>query len=228
MEKLLQYPFDVELSEAKKIQDELRSRMSWRFPFRREAVRRIAGVDVSYPEKGCACAGIVILSYPSLAVEELVVSRGKSLFPYIPGYLSFREGPVITEAFGRLKNFPQIVFFDGQGLAHPRRFGLACHLGVLYDLVAIGIAKKPLVGSYQNPRNVRGAFAWIVDRGERVGAAVRTRSGTQPVFVSPGHRIGLRQAVDWTMAVTGKYRIPEPTRLAHIQAGNIEKRFGKG
>ncbi len=226
MEKYVHYPFNVDIQEAKKIQEELRTRVFFRFPFRTDAVERIAGVDVSYDNEGHALAAVVIFAYPSLKVIDVVMSRSRPVFPYVPGFLSFREGPAIEEAFSKIRIAPQIIFFDGQGYAHPRFFGLASHMGVLYGVPTVGVAKKKLVGSGNIPRLERGAYTWLIYRGRRVGATLRTRTNVKPVFVSPGHCMGLLQAVRWAMRVTGKYRIPEPTRLAHMHSRDVEKFTG--
>jgi len=220
MKKHVTCSFNVDIQEARNIQEKLQSQLLFRCPLRKESVERIAGVDVSYDAEGFARAGVVILSYPALQVIEVVTGRVRPVFPYVPGFLTFREGPAIEEAFSRIRVSPHIIFFDGQGYAHPRFFGIASHLGVLYGVPTVGVAKKKLVGEGCFPRDERGAYSWLIYRGKRVGAVLRTRTGVKPVFVSPGHCMGVLQAVHWTMRVTGKYRVPEPTRLAHIYSRN--------
>jgi len=139
-------------------------------------------------------------------------------FPYVPGLLSFREIPVITPAFERLHSVPDLVVVDGQGYAHPRRFGLASHLGVLLGLPTIGCAKSRLIGRYAPPGSERGATSPLLDRGEMIGCVVRTRTGVSPLFISVGHLIGLDEAVEWILKLTKGLRQPEPTRLAHLAA----------
>ncbi len=181
--------------------------------------RYVAGVDISGEDKeGFAIGAAVVLSFPGLELAEVKRARVKPNFPYVAGLLSFRESPVVLAALERLTLKPDVVMVDGQGLAHPRRFGIACHLGLLLDMPTIGCAKSILVGKYSNLDEKAGSTADLVDREEVVGAAVRTRDGVSPVFVSVGHRIDLTSAIGLTMACCKGYRIPEPTRLAHQAA----------
>lgn len=174
----------------------------------------MAGADLAYRADGrCAWAAVVVMAWPDGRVVETATAAGPPRFPYVPGYLTFREGPLLLAAFRRLRQRPDLCLFDGQGLAHPRRFGLACHLGLLLDLPSIGCAKSLLVGEHRDPGPTRGDWAPIRFGGSRVGAAVRTRAGVKPVFVSPGHRIGLPQAVRWVLACS-HFRVPEPIRAA--------------
>jgi deoxyribonuclease V len=140
-------------------------------------------------------------------------------FPYVPGLLSFREGPAVLDALDKLKSPPDLLIFDGHGLAHPRRFGLACHLGLLVDIPAIGCAKSRLCGQYEEPGPHRGDTMPLIDKGEVVGAAVRTRAGVKPVFVSIGHRVDLPTSIHYVLACCRGYRLPETTRWAHRLAG---------
>lgn len=182
--------------------------------------RFVAGVDVSVErERGTASGAVVILEYPDFEVAEVKVIEGRVDFPYIPGLLSFRESPLILEACEQLSITPDLVLVDGQGLAHPRRFGLACHLGLFLDRPTIGCAKSRLCGRHDVPGVEPGDYADVVDEGEVVGVALRTRPGTNPVYVSIGHRIDLQSAIHWVMACCRGYRLPEPTRLAHLAAG---------
>jgi deoxyribonuclease V len=190
-------------------------------------VRLVAGADVAYREDGRrAWAAVVLWAWPDGTVVETATAAGRPGFPYLPGYLTFREGPLLLTAFRRLGRRPDLCLFDGAGLAHPRRLGLACHLGVLLELPAIGCAKSPLVGRYGEPGPARGAWVPIVLDGARVGAAVRTRVGVAPLFVSPGHRIGLAASVRRVLACS-RYRVPEPIRLAE-QLANRLRREGAG
>jgi deoxyribonuclease V len=185
-------------------------------------VARVAGADISY-DRGSDrfFAAVVVLGWPGLEIVETATARGKSPFPYIPGLLSFREGPLLVRAFRRLEQPPDLVLFDGHGLAHPRRFGIACHLGLLLDLPSIGCAKSRLVGEHGAPGRQVGDQAPLVHERRRIGAVVRTRAGVKPVFVSAGHRIGLPAAVRWVLATGGGYRLPEPTRQAHLLANRL-------
>jgi deoxyribonuclease V len=156
---------------------------------------------------------VALLAFPEGRLVESATAAGPPPFPYIPGYLSFREGPLLLAAFKRLRTRPDLCLFDGQGLAHPRRFGLACHMGVLLGLPSVGCAKSRLVGEYRDPGPERGDWSPLRLGGARVGAALRTRSGVKPIFVSPGHRIGVRAAIRWVLACS-RFRIPEPIRRA--------------
>lgn len=150
----------------------------------------------------------------SFQVLDQTAVEGILRVPYVPGFLSFREAPLVLKAFRRLNVRPDVILVDGQGLAHPRRFGLACHIGVALNLPAIGCAKSLLIGEYKPPPNVRGARTPLVIDGQQVGFALRTRKDVKPIFVSPGHRISLSAICDLVMTATGEYRIPEPIRLA--------------
>lgn len=179
-----------------------------------ERVRLIVGADLAYRGDGrWAWAAVVVVNLPDGRVVESATAAGPPPFPYVPGYLSFREGPLLLAAFKRLRTRPDLCLFDGQGLAHPRRFGLACHMGVLLDLPSVGCAKSLLVGEYDEPGLKRGAWSPLRLDGKQVGAVLRTRSGVRPLFVSPGHRIGVREAVRWVLACS-RFRVPEPIRLA--------------
>lgn len=182
--------------------------------------RYIAGVDIS-TEKGqeVATAAVVVLNYPELKLVETKIIQDKLGFPYIPGLLSFRESPLILGACEQLTITPDLVLADGQGLAHPRRFGLASHLGLLLDTPAIGCAKSLLCGTHRTPEPEAGSYADIIDKGEIIGVALRTRPGTNPVYVSIGHKIDLAMAIRWVLNCCRGYRIPEPLRLAHLAAG---------
>ncbi|MDP3065082.1 MAG: deoxyribonuclease V [Chloroflexota bacterium] len=189
-----------------------------------DPIRYVAGVDISPPDADGVCTGaVVVLAYPSLEVVEVRVHRERPAMPYVPGLLSFRETPVLAGALEALAITPDLLLVDGQGLAHPRRFGIACHLGLLTGLPAVGCAKSLLVGVHGPLGDEAGAWAELVDRGEVVGAALRTRTGVTPVYVSIGHRMDLGQARRWTLACCTRYRLPEPTRLAHpAAAGTLQ------
>ncbi len=181
--------------------------------------RFIAGIDARYEEsKSTATGAVVVLSYPGLELCEVRISRAEPVFPYIPGLLSFRECPVILDACRRVTLCPDLVFVDGQGIAHPRRIGLASHVGLLLDRPTIGCAKSKLVGENKEPGTSRGSWRKLDDGEETIGAALRTRANTRPVYVSIGHKIDLKAAIRWSLACSVKYRIPEPTRLAHLAA----------
>lgn len=190
-----------------------------------EPVRLIAGVDVAVGSRSGKRPGrgaVVILSYPDLKpVEQATVERDVS-FPYIPGLLSFREIPVLLPAFAKLRSRPDLLIVDGQGMAHPRRIGIASHLGLLLDLPSIGCAKSRLTGVAERLNEEQGSIAWLADRTEIVGAAVRTRANIKPVYVSIGHKISLDAAIRWVLLLVRGFRLPEPTRLAHqAAAGSV-------
>lgn len=186
-------------------------------------VRHVAGVDVSVKDN-VSQAAVVVLSFPDLKVVETVTHQMPTPFPYIPGLLSFREGPVLEFAFGKLQTEPDAFIFDGMGRAHPRRFGIACHLGLWIGKPSLGCGKTHFVGTFDDPANKRGAYSQLYDRGEVIGAVVRTRDTAKPVYISIGHLITLESAIELTMRCTGKYRLPEPIRAAHHAAGQ----YGEG
>ena len=189
-------------------------------PGGRRAIGRVAGVDAAFADGGRVIrAAAVLLEYPGLAPVDRVLVEQPVAFPYVPGLLSFREVPALLEALGRLRAAPDLILCDGHGYAHPRRFGLACHLGLWLDTPAIGVAKSRLTGRHDEPGPARGDAAWLLAGGkvrprERIGAVLRTRERVNPVYVSAGHRVSLRSAVALTLACATRYRLPEPTRLA--------------
>jgi deoxyribonuclease V len=161
----------------------------------------------------------VVATYPGFEPVETVLARAPTPFPYVPGLLSFREGPVLEEAFARLRSEPDVFLVDGMGTAHPRRMGIACHMGLWLERPTIGCGKTLLVGRFSDLPEERGAHVPLVHRGETVGAAVRTRARTNPMFISPGHLADIPSAVEMVMRCSPKWRIPEPIRLAHKAAG---------
>jgi len=182
--------------------------------------RFIAGVDISVDKgQGVATGAVVVLKYPELGVLETKVVNDKLNFPYIPGLLSFREAPLILATCQKLTVAPDLILVDGQGIAHPRRMGLASHIGLWLNSPTIGCAKSLLCGTHQVPGTEPGSYAEVVDHGEIIGAVLRTKLGTKPIYVSIGHKIDLPTAIHWVMECCGGYRIPEPTRLAHLAAG---------
>ena len=189
-------------------------------PGGRRALKRVAGLDAAFADGGRTIrAAAVLLDYPGLDVTEQVSVERPTTFPYVPGLLSFREVPALLEALGRLSVTPDLILCDGHGYAHPRRFGLACHLGLWLDAPAIGVAKSRLTGCHEEPGPARGDVAWLladkgVRPGERIGAVLRTRERVKPVYVSAGHRVSLRTAIALALACTTRFRLPEPTRLA--------------
>lgn len=212
------HPWDVAAAEAIAIQRRLASQVSHQNGIP-PVVQRIAGADLSAPDKeGYVQCAVVVLDFPSLQLVEIVTARGKPSFPYVTGLLSFREAPLVLEALERLAHPPDLLLADGQGLAHPRRFGLACHLGLLTGLPTIGCAKSLLVGVHGLLPLEKGASASLHHKGEVVGAALRTRHNVRPLYVSIGHKVDLPSAMHWVLACCTRYRVPEPTRLAHVAA----------
>jgi deoxyribonuclease V len=210
------HAWDVTPEEAIRLQRELADRVRTRDTSRGD-FRLVAGMDVSY-DKGSPWifAAIVVLRLPDLAAMDAAAVRTHASFPYVPGLLSFREGPAGLLALARLKIVPDCLICDGHGLAHPRRLGLASHFGLWINRPTIGCAKSLLVGSYAGLGEARGSTANLVDAGEVVGAALRTREGVSPVFVSIGHRVSLATAVRTVLACTPRLRLPEPLRQAHV------------
>lgn len=213
------HDWDVSPSEARTIQAELAGRVSLRDAIALEEIAVVAGVDNSYLTMNgqtLACAVVMALAFPMLEAVETRIVWQPVTFPYVPGMLSFREGPAVLAACAELELEPDVFLFDGQGYAHPRRLGLASHLGVVLDRPSIGCAKSRLVGTYEEPERVFGAQTPLADRGEVIGAAVRTRPRHKPLFVSPGHLVSVDTAVAIALACCrdGNF-LPEPTRLAH-------------
>ncbi|HEX5595777.1 MAG TPA: deoxyribonuclease V [Micromonosporaceae bacterium] len=202
------------VAEAQAMQDRLRPLVDLVGPGP-AAPRTVAGLDVAYAAEGdLLAAAVVVLEARTLAVIDAAVATGRPAFEYVPGLFAFRELPALLDAFGQLTTLPELLVCDGHGLAHPRRFGLACHLGVVTGLPAIGVAKTPLVGSWAPPGQRRGSWSPLVDGTETVGRVLRTRDGVKPVFVSVGHRMSLDNASEQVLALTRRFRLPETTRQA--------------
>ena len=207
------HPWRVDITAARKIQERLSRRVSFSWPGR--PVRRIAGADVSFPCRARALAAVVVLSYPDLVPLETAVAEGPCPMPYVPGFLSFREVPVLLDAFESLACEPDLILFDGQGMAHPRRLGLASHAGLLLNKPSIGCAKSRLFGDHDPvPRSKGSSRPLRAPGGEVIGAVLRTRTGVRPVYISVGHKIDLDTALRFVLAVSPRYRIPEPVRIA--------------
>jgi len=208
------HAWDVTPQEAIAIQESL-----WQRVIRQDqhgVIQRVAGIDIGFEENGALTrAAVVVLSFPGLEWIESAVARRATSFPYIPGLLSFREAPAALEALEQLKSLPDLLICDGQGIAHPRRFGLASHLGLLCDLPSIGAAKSRLIGEHAPLDAARGEWQYLFDKGEIVGAALRTRQNTRPVYVSIGHQVSLESAIRYTLDCARRFRLPEPTRQAH-------------
>jgi deoxyribonuclease V len=234
MKALHLHPWDVTPVEARDIQLQLRERMECedRIP----KVEHVAGADIAFdlPGRGSwrtgegrAIAGVIVYRFPEMMEVERANSIQPLRFPYVPGLLSFRELPALLAAFESLRISPDLIFCDGQGYAHPRRFGLACHLGVLLDVPSIGVAKSLLIGKCKEPARKAGSTSALVDpsTGEQIGAALRTVTAVKPVYVSQGHRVSLARAIEFTLAVSGPFRIPRPTRDADHFVNEIARKL---
>lgn len=208
------HPWRVSIPYARNIQSELAREVLARDLF--GDIRLVAGLDIGFEDGGrITRAAVVVLRFPELTRVESVLLRRPTCWPYVPGLLSFRELPAALDAFLMLDRVPDLVLCDGQGVAHPRRCGLASHLGVITGLPTIGVAKSRLIGEAGEPGPRRGDMAPLIDRGERIGMVLRTRDHVRPVYVSVGHKVSLERAVELVLACTPKYRLPETTRQAH-------------
>jgi len=207
------HPWVVTLAEARTIQNELAGRVET--ADRLDPVERVAGVDVGFSKKDVARAAVVVLDAETLEPCDRAVHERPVSFPYVPGLLSFREIPVVLDAFEKLALWPNLVLCDGQGRAHPRRFGLACHLGLVLDIPTIGAAKSRLTGTHGPLAPERGSRTPLLDGNEVIGTVLRTRANVRPLFVSVGNRVSLATAVNWVLRCAPRYRLPETTRHAH-------------
>jgi deoxyribonuclease V len=211
--------WDLTPKDAIRLQQELVDRLILAWDDR--DVSSVAGIDVSV-KGGKARAAVVALSYPDLAPIEAVTAEADAVFPYVPGLLTFREGPVILDAWEKLKTKPDLLLFDGQGIAHPRRMGLAAHMGLWLDVPSLGVAKSRLYGIHEPPGPEKGDVVELIDEKDParvLGGVLRTRAGVNPVFISPGHRIDTKHAAAFALACCTRYRLPETTRWAHRVAG---------
>ena len=216
------HDWKVTPKEAVELQKSLRERV--RLVPLAKKVKTIAGADISFNKfEPTVYAGLVVLSLPTLEVVEEVGVVSETKFPYVPGLLSFRETPSVLEAWAKLKTEPDAAMFDGQGIAHPRRVGIASHVGLLINRPTLGCAKSVLVGKYEEVSAERGSWTELIDKGEVVGAAVRTKTNVQPIYVSPGHLIDLQGAIELALACNGGYRQPEPTRRAHLLVNALRR-----
>jgi len=217
------HPWGVTYKEAVKIQKDLKDKVSVKKIDKR--IKYVAGLDVSYAkESNIMWAGVVVLDFPSLNKAEERWSQKKVSFPYIPGLLSFREIPALIDVLRKMEIEPDLIFCDGQGIAHPRGLGLASHLGILLNKSTIGCAKSPLVGTYSQVGESKGNYAYLIHQNRIIGAVVRTRSKVKPIFVSPGYGVMLNDCVTFVLETCSKYRIPEPTRQAHLLVNSVRSR----
>ena len=223
----ISHRWDLSPAEARALQSQLAGRVIAETTFDPSGVRTVAGVDVSFPG-GVARAAVVVLRLADLKAVDCAVGEAPATFPYIPGLLTFREGPSVLNALEQLRIWPDLLIFDGQGIAHPRRIGLAAHMGVILDHPSIGCAKSRLSGTHADPGDDVGDWEPLADDGEIIGAVVRSRAGVKPLYVSIGHRVDLPTAIDLVLQCTRGYRLPETTRYAHKVAGGADLRLGQG
>ncbi|RAM51854.1 MAG: deoxyribonuclease V [Hapalosiphonaceae cyanobacterium JJU2] len=208
------HAWTLTLEEAIAIQEQMQTEVITSDQLQ-EPVKYVAGVDMGFEADGTISrAAVAVLSFPDLKLQETSIARRPTSFPYIPGFLSFREIPAVLDALEKIKITPDLILCDGQGIAHPRRFGIACHLGVIIDIPTIGVAKSLLIGKHEELPDIRGSWQPLIHKHETIGAVLRTRVGVKPVYVSSGHRISLPTAIDYVLCCTPKYRLPETTRIA--------------
>jgi deoxyribonuclease V len=222
----ISHPWDLSVAEAKVLQTQLAEKVVLETTFDPAAVRLVAGVDVSF-RGGIARAAVVVLRLPDLEPVDYALGEAPATFPYVPGLLTFREGPSVLVALDRLGSWPDLLIFDGHGLAHPRRIGLASHMGVILGQPSIGCAKSRLTGTHDEPGDAVGDWVPLCDGEETIGAVVRSRRKVKPVYVSIGHRVDLPTAIDFVLRCTRGYRLPETTRYAHKVAGGAEIQIGR-
>lgn len=207
------------IEEAIAIQEQLRGKIITTDKL--SEVKWVAGVDAGFEADGTISrAAVAVLSFPDLQLQATAIARRPTSFPYVPGFLSFREIPVVLDALEKISIEPDLILCDGQGIAHPRRFGIACHLGLIVDIPTIGVAKSLLIGKHQEVPEEKGSWRSLVNRNETIGAVLRTRTGTKPLYISSGHRVSLPTAIDYVLRCTPKYRLPETTRIADKLASN--------
>ncbi len=220
------HPWSVTIPRARRIQETLRETLDLTPAPSALSPRLIAGADVSY-DRGSEIiySAVVVLSWPDLVPVEVASAVGRARFPYVPGYLSFREIPILLRAFRKIRHAPDVILCDGQGIAHPRGLGLASHLGLVLGLPTIGCAKSRLVGEHRDPRSARGSKTRLMYEGRRVGTVLRTRDAVAPLYVSPGHAIDDQTAVRIVLRCCST-RIPEPTRRAHIEVNRLRRDHG--
>ena len=214
------HPWDVSPKEAIAIQRSLQSHVNLTDDF--GDIQTVAGVDVGFEQNNTITrAAIAVLNFQTLDVLETVIAHRPTSFPYVPGLLSFREVPCVLEAMLKLSTEPDLLLCDGQGIAHPRRFGIAAHLGLLLNLPAIGVGKSRLTGTYQEPPIEKGSHSPLMDNDEQIGVVLRTRTKVNPLFISPGHRVSIETAPKLVMQCVTKYKLPETTRRAHKLASGV-------
>jgi deoxyribonuclease V len=214
------------VKEARAVQMDMLRKLKFDEEFEFSHIKTIAGIDVSYDKHtNQLFAGVVLFEYPALTtVDEFGIAE-EATFPYIPGYLSFREGPAIIHIFEKYALKPDIILVDGHGIAHPRKLGIATFLGIYLNLPSIGIAKKKLIGTYEMPAADKGSYSYLYRDEEVIGIVYRSKSNVKPVFISAGYRIPLEKAFEFVKNLDGKYRLPEPTRKAHIFVNKLRNKI---
>jgi deoxyribonuclease V len=224
MKPRLETRWNLTPREAMRLQESLRERVELQDRF--GDIRYMAGADMAFdPETEVAFAGVIVYRFPGLEEVERRMARRKLRFPYVPGLLSFRESPVLLAAFARLRTEPDIILIDGHGRAHPRRFGIACHIGILFDKPTVGCAKSRLVGEHQEPGETAGSTAPLMLEGERIGVVLRTRDDVKPIYVTTGHRVSLDSAVGLVKQCLDGFRIPKPTREADHYVRDLRRAY---
>ena len=227
MRLAISHPWNLTVDQAKALQAQLAQQVLPETTFDASAVQTVAGVDVGF-RGDVARAAVVVLSFPRLELIDTALAEVQVTFPYVPGLLAFREGPAVLSALERLGTWPDLFLFDAHGLAHPRRLGLAAHMGVILDWPSIGCAKSRLTGHHEDPAEAAGEWVPLLDAGQTIGAVVRSRRAVQPLYVSIGHRLDLPTAIDFVLRCTRSYRLPETTRYAHQVAGGKTVRVDRG
>jgi deoxyribonuclease V len=224
MELRLETRWNLTPRAAMRLQESLRELVELQDRF--GDIRYVAGADMAFdPETEVAFAGVIVYRFPGLEEVERRMARRKLRFPYVPGLLSFRESPVLLAAFARLRTEPDLILIDGHGRAHPRRFGIACHIGILFDKPTIGCAKSRLVGEHQEPGAVAGSTTPLMLESERIGEVLRTRDHVRPIYVTTGHRVSLDSAVGLVRQCVDGFRIPKPTREADHYVRDLRRAY---
>ena len=224
MEPRLETRWNLTARQAMRLQENLRELVECQDRF--GEIRYVAGADMAFdPETEVAFAGVIVYRFPGLEEVERRMARRKLRFPYVPGLLSFREGPVLLAAFARVETEPDLILIDGHGRAHPRRFGIACHIGILFDTPTIGCAKSRLVGEHQEPGAMAGSTAPLMLEGERLGVVLRTRDRVRPIYVTTGHRVSLDSAVALVRQCLDGFRLPKPTREADHYVRDLRRAY---
>lgn len=214
------HEWNLTAAQAVALQQDLAREIVSDAPLALDSIRLVAGVDVSV-KNDLSQAAVVVSTFPDLRLLEVVTAAMPTPFPYIPGLLSFREGPILVEAFEKLQTVPDVFIFDGMGIMHPRRLGIAAQMGLWLQKPTIGCGKTYLIGDYQEPGDQRGDFSPLTYRGETLGAVLRTRARVKPLFISVGHLADLPTALELVLRCTPRYRLPEPIRAAHNAAGKM-------